>query len=58
MLMGIDIGTTSVSIVVFDQNSRSITEVINFPNDSAIKDDHPFRSIQSPQKILEAVLSV
>jgi len=58
MLMGIDIGTTSISIVVFDSIRRRVAEVINVKNDFCVDDTRPYRYAQDPTKIAATVLQL
>ena len=44
--LGIDIGTTSISIVVFDTTSDADIEKVTIPSESFIASDHPWEKIQ------------
>lgn len=52
--IGIDIGTTSVSAVVFDQNTHT-TEPVCIPNDTWISSPNHWEKSQDPAKIIEIV---
>ncbi len=50
-LLGLDIGTTSISAVVTD--GRAALDTLTLPNDSAVSGTAPFEKLQDPEKILE-----
>jgi sedoheptulokinase len=56
--MGIDIGTTSISIIVFDNAKNSVVKVINFKNNSSNIDIRPYRHTQNPNLIADKVLDI
>ena len=53
LTLGLDIGTTTISIVVWDQDSQSVTESKTIANDSFIKSEHAWEKIQDPTLILK-----
>lgn len=56
--IGIDIGTTTISVVVLDGNTREIARKYTVKNDSFLPARHPWERIQDVQRILEKTMSV
>lgn len=52
-IIGLDIGTTTVSAVVLDSETGKILEGVTLPNDSAIKCENPWSYAQNADRILE-----
>ena len=50
--IGIDIGTTTISVVVVDTNSLTVVHSNTLRNDSFIPTEHPWERIQDVQQIL------
>lgn len=53
LTLGLDIGTTTISIVVMDKNNQKVIEAGNILNDSFIQTEHSWEKIQDPDRILE-----
>ena len=54
LVMGIDVGTTSISTVLLDQESGQVVYVNNLANDSRIPGLSPW--VQDPERIWNLVL--
>lgn len=54
VIMGIDVGTTSISIVLLEQGGRRVVYMRNLTNDSKIPGQPPWR--QDPERIWSLVL--
>ena len=55
-ILGIDIGTTTVTALVFDTQAGKIANSCTLQNDSFIE-GKPFERLQDPQKIIDIVKS-
>ncbi len=53
--IGIDIGTTTISLSVVNLSKKETVEVYNIPNNSRIHSENPAFSLQDPNVILENV---
>lgn len=53
LTLGLDIGTTTISIVVMDQQNQKVIEAGNILNDSFIQTEHTWEKIQDPERIME-----
>ena len=56
--IGIDIGTTTISIIVLDADSGNTTEVINIPNASDIPSDKTWEKKQDANRITKKILDI
>ena len=56
--IGIDIGTTTISVVVVDIDSLTVVRSETIKNDSFMSTDHPWERIQDVQKILAKAKAV
>lgn len=54
--LGIDIGTTSISMVVYNAVQDIILESVTLPNPGFISSEHAWERIQNPAGILECVM--
>jgi len=52
--IGLDIGTTSISGVVFDSTEQSVLTTETLPNNSRIEEKEPWQNIQDTEKIWNA----
>lgn len=52
-ILGIDIGTTSLSAVVWDNETGLVDRTMNVENGSALEDGDPFTRLQNPEWITE-----
>ena len=55
-ILGIDIGTTTVTALVLDTETKSVVKSCTLKNDSFIE-GKSFEKLQDPQKIIETVKS-
>ncbi|MGN0773362.1 MAG: sedoheptulokinase [Candidatus Ventricola sp.] len=53
--IGVDIGTTTISLVVLDTDSGEALECVNAPNPAAYPGGHPFERVQDPEAIVSQV---
>ncbi len=53
-ILGIDIGTTTITALVLDTKTAAVKKCCTLPNDSFIKTNN-FERIQDPQKIIETI---
>ncbi|HBP38735.1 MAG TPA: hypothetical protein DD640_08345, partial [Clostridiales bacterium] len=51
IVIGLDIGTTSISGLAADLETGAVIESATIPNDSRIRSDHEWESCQDPEKI-------
>lgn len=51
-VIGVDIGTTTISLVVLDTDSGEVLECVNTPNPAAYPGAQPFERVQNPEKIV------
>ena len=51
-VIGVDIGTTTISLVVLDTDSGEVLECVNTPNPAAYPGAQPFERVQDPEKIV------
>lgn len=51
-VIGVDIGTTTISLVVLDTDSGAVLECVNTPNPAAYPGAQPFERVQDPEKIV------
>jgi sedoheptulokinase len=58
MTIGIDIGTTSISIIVFDNIKNSVAKVINFKNKFFDTDIQLYHRTQDPNFIANKILNI
>ncbi len=56
--LGIDIGTTTVSAVLYDTATCTEIEAVTVPNDSAVPSSSPDESYQDPEKIIRICLQL
>lgn len=54
-VIGVDIGTTTISLVVLDTDSGEVLECVNTPNPAAYPGAQPFERLQDPEKIVAQV---
>lgn len=57
-LIGIDIGTTTISAVVLDEGSGALAEAVTIPNRGTLPSAHPWEREQDPTVILEDALAL
>ena len=53
LTLGLDIGTTTISIVVMDKEKQKVVEAGNVFNDSFIPTEHEWEKMQDPDRILK-----
>lgn len=53
LTLGLDIGTTTISIVVMDKEKQKVVEAGNVLNDSFIPTEHEWEKMQDPDRILK-----
>ena len=58
MIIGIDIGTTSVCAVLLDKSTKRILKTLNTKNPSHLSGKKDFERLQDPDVILDTVLSL
>ena len=51
-VIGVDIGTTTISLVVLDTDNGEVLECVNTPNPAAYPGAQPFERVQDPEKIV------
>jgi len=56
LFLGVDIGTTTLSLTLFDAASRAVVHQLTFPNDSRLPDSQG-QSLQNPQSIAGMALN-
>lgn len=56
--IGIDIGTTSISIVLISIPEGTLLQAVTLPNDTFLPTSHPWERLQDPAAILDKVLPV
>lgn len=52
-VIGVDIGTTTISLVVLDTDSGEVFECVNTPNTAARPGAQPFERVQDPETIVQ-----
>jgi len=52
--IGIDIGTTTISVVLLDGSTKEVLDLKAIPNTSAMETEHPFERIQDAEMILDS----
>ncbi len=55
-IIGIDIGTTSISIVLISLPEGTLLQAVTLPNDTFLPTAHPWERLQDPAAILTKVL--
>ncbi|OZB94350.1 sedoheptulokinase [Paenibacillus sp. XY044] len=55
LFAGIDIGTTSISVVLISAASGRVVRVATCANDASIRGDHSWERLQNPERIMERV---
>ncbi len=58
LTLGLDIGTTTISVVVMDRENQKVIEAGNVLNDSFIRTEHSWEKIQDPGRILEKAVGL
>ena len=54
-ILGIDIGTTTITALLLDEKEGNIIDKATFKNDSFIESNFDFEKIQDPDIIIETV---
>lgn len=55
-LLGVDIGTTTLSFIVLDAREKSVRQSLTLPNDSALPSSSPRANEQDAERIADTVL--
>ena len=58
LTMGLDIGTTTISIVVMDRVNKKVVETGNIPNDSFLKTENSWEKTQDAELILKKTVKL
>jgi len=51
-IVGLDIGTTTISTIVIDSDSGQVLESITVPNQAKVEGAYPFEQLQNPEAIV------
>jgi len=58
LTLGLDIGTTTISIVVMDRVNKKVVETGNIPNDSFLKTENSWEKTQDAELILKKTVKL
>lgn len=58
LTLGLDIGTTTISIVVMDRVNKKVVETGNIPNDSFLKTENFWEKTQDAELILKKTVKL
>ena len=58
IIVGLDIGTSTISTVVIDSSSGQVLEAITIPNQTKLEGAYPFEQLQDPDAIVSLATSI